>query len=102
MEKRMEKTIAEKLSKAAVLEQMAEEAAELCQAALKLARILRGENPTPVSEEDAALQVNGEMADVEVCADVLAEHGIIGHNVVWEIYNNKMERWLKRLEEKEN
>ena len=102
MEKTLEKRIAEKLSKAAVLEQMAEEAAELAQAALKLARILRGENPTPVSEADAALQLNGEMADVEVCGDVLMEHGIIGANVVWEIYNSKKERWLKRLEEKEN
>ena len=33
----------EKIGKAAMLEQLAEEAAELSQAALKLARVLRGE-----------------------------------------------------------
>ena len=36
----------EKKWKTAMLEQLAEEAAELSQAALKLARVLRGENPT--------------------------------------------------------
>ena len=49
----IEAEIAKKLTKAAVLEQMSEEAAELAQAALKYARILRGENPTPVTEREA-------------------------------------------------
>ena len=39
----------EKIGTPAMLEQLAEEAAELSQAALKLARVLRGENPTPVT-----------------------------------------------------
>ena len=39
----------EKIGTSAKLEQLAEEAAELSQAALKLARVLRGENPTPVN-----------------------------------------------------
>lgn len=41
----------EYIGKAAMLEQLAEEAAELAQAALKCARIERGENPTPVTME---------------------------------------------------
>lgn len=45
----IETKIAEKLPVPALLEQLAEEAAELAQAALKYARILRGENPTPVN-----------------------------------------------------
>ena len=38
------------IGKAAMLEMLAEESAELSQAALKLARKYRGENPTPSSE----------------------------------------------------
>lgn len=38
----------------AVLEQCAEELAELTQAALKMARKLRGENPTPMTHAQAA------------------------------------------------
>ena len=41
----------EKIGTPAMLEQMAEEAAELAQAALKLARVLRAENPTPGKNE---------------------------------------------------
>lgn len=37
---------------AALLEQLAEESAELAQAALKMARKLRNENPTPKSRAD--------------------------------------------------
>ena len=36
-----------------VLAQLAEEAAELAQAALKLRRVLDGTNPTPLSESEA-------------------------------------------------
>ena len=38
----------EAIGSAAMLEQLAEESAELAQAALKAARILRDDNPTPV------------------------------------------------------
>lgn len=40
--------IISKIGLPATLEQLAEEAAELSQAALKVARIIRRENPTPV------------------------------------------------------
>ena len=36
----------------ALLEQLAEECGELTQAALKLARLRRGENPTPKTEKE--------------------------------------------------
>ena len=39
----------EAIGSAAMLEQLAEESAELAQAALKAARILRDDNPTPGS-----------------------------------------------------
>lgn len=43
----MSDDILEMIGTAALLEQLAEESAELAQAALKMARKLRGENPTP-------------------------------------------------------
>lgn len=55
-----EKTI----GKPAMLEQLAEECAELAQAALKFSRVLRGENPTPVSKEEAEKNLIEEYTDV--------------------------------------
>ena len=40
--------IIEEIGEAAMLEQLAEECTELAKAALKMARIIRKENPTPV------------------------------------------------------
>lgn len=48
----------------AVLEQCAEELAELTQAALKMARKLRGENPTPMTHAQAAEHLHEELGDV--------------------------------------
>lgn len=43
----------EKIGEPAMLEQLAEECMELGKAALKKARVIRGENPTPVTAEKA-------------------------------------------------
>lgn len=59
----------EKIGKSAMLEQLAEEATELAHAALKLARIERGENPTPVLKEDAMDHLIEEYTDVVQCAE---------------------------------
>ena len=48
----------------AMYEQLAEECNELGKAALKLARVLRGENPTPLTEEAARAKVIEEFTDV--------------------------------------
>ena len=45
--------IIEEIGEAAMLEQLAEECTELAKAALKMARIIRKENPTPVTEKMA-------------------------------------------------
>ena len=45
--------IIEEIGEAAMLEQLAEECTELAKAALKMARIIRKENPTPVTEKEA-------------------------------------------------
>ncbi len=55
----------------AVLEQCAEELAELTQATLKMARALRGENPTPVTHSQAAEHLHEELGDVRLCLKVL-------------------------------
>lgn len=49
MTEKSENFIVEKIGEAARWEQLAEECAELGHAALKVARILRGENPAPVN-----------------------------------------------------
>ena len=48
----MSNEILNKIGEAAALEQLAEECTELAQSALKLARKIRGENPTPKSLEE--------------------------------------------------
>ncbi len=56
----------EQIGEPAALELLAEECTELAQAALKLARIERGENPTPVTKGAAMYSMMEEMADVSV------------------------------------
>lgn len=57
----------EKIGKAAMLEQAAEECTELAKALLKRARIERKENPTPVTEEAADKDIREEATDVIQC-----------------------------------
>ena len=80
----------------ATLEQLAEEAAELSKAALKVARIIRKENPTPVTYEQAIANLEEEAADVRNCLRVVCgELDIItiGTEAL------KMRRWAERLAE---
>ena len=58
----------EAIGSPAMLEQLAEEATELAQAALKVARILRKENPTPVTLSEADAKLREEYTDVVQCA----------------------------------
>lgn len=82
----------------AILEQMAEECCELGHAALKRARILRAENPTPAREEDSLSSLMEEMADVVLMIDVFMrsqKRGLMdGIEMMMEL---KEERWEKRL-----
>lgn len=58
----------EKIGRPAMLEQLAEEASELAQACLKLARKERGENPTPKSKAECERELIEEFTDVIQCA----------------------------------
>lgn len=79
------------LGEAEVLAQLAEEAAELAQAALKLRRVLDGRNPTPVTEKEARQNLMEEYTDVVHCA---LELGVVEnlHLIV-----EKRTRWKMRL-----
>lgn len=82
----------------AVLEQTAEEAAELAQAALKLSRKLRGENPCPVELDELKHNLVEETADLMVCVEQLAVCGLVTEEVI-EIVDRKLARWYERIEE---
>lgn len=86
----------EKIGTPAMLEQLAEEAAELSQAALKLDRIFRGENPTPVTEEEAWIHLIEEYTDVYQCAEELEIP------VDWLQIKEKSERFRERWENRED
>ena len=89
--------IIKKIGVNALLEQGAEECAELNQALLKLSRKFRGENPTPVDVMTLLNNVCEEMADVMLCIEVIMDSGIINPHVVDTIHENKLERWKTRL-----
>ena len=95
----MIKPVDDALTPPATLEQLAEECTELGKAALKLARIYRGENPTPILEEDAIENLCEEVADIRVCIRVLGRQGFAFDTIDTEY--EKMRRWEKRLHEVE-
>lgn len=91
------KTIVDEIGLDAVLGQLAEESAELAQAALKLQRIVMGKNPTPVTMEEAKANLLEEATDVTLCLGELNLVSIPTFNM--DTYNAKLERWYKRIEE---
>ena len=78
-----------------ILAQLAEEAAELAQAALKLRRALDMTNPTPVTIREAGGRLVEEIADVRVCESQLLG---VDWAIVDEICKRKLGRWEGRLE----
>ena len=94
--------IAANLTDEDILCQIAEEAAELSKAALKLRRVLTGTNPTPVSEDEALHNLCEEIADVSLTEKVYFEQnkqrrlsGALGL-----IVNDKAYRWAQRIKER--
>lgn len=80
------------------LAQLAEEAAELAQAALKMRRAFDGENPTPITTTEARAHLTEELADVIVAASVaLPEEDRFA---ALSLSNRKSRRWRERLEER--
>lgn len=81
---------------AALLEQLAEESAELAQAALKMARKLRNENPTLKSRADCVANLQEEIADVELCISILPA-ALNDPAEVGRTMSAKHRRWNERL-----
>lgn len=84
--------VLEHIDKRTLLEQLAEEAAELSQAALKLIRAEKlSDNPTPVNVSIASEQLMEELADVLVAADA------VGILILESCDNSKWRRWAARI-----
>lgn len=90
-------SIVQRIGEAAALEQLAEECAELSHAALKLARVIRQENPTPVTREDAYAALHEEGNDVLLCLAVLAEGKYFRYDTIAQ--KSKAARWMQRIKE---
>lgn len=89
--------IREKIPVPDIFDQLAEEAAELAQAANKMARIMRGTNPANIDEREAIKNVVEEYTDVNVVAKDILELQVDGLQADY-----KLDRWAKRLEERDN
>lgn len=103
--------IVQKLSQEDILCQLAEEAAELAQAALKLRRAITDTNPTPVSTDYAEHALNEEIVDIAVATQAWFESEISGIDGVktddiisalGTFADVKIARWAQRLKEKED
>lgn len=87
--------IRKKLDDPELLCQLAEEASELAQAALKLRRVIDGKNPTPVKYDDALENLQEEVADVDL---ILAILGVCeSADDEYTRMEKKMARWSERL-----
>lgn len=92
----LDEKIKQHLPQDELLAQLAEECAELSQAALKLRRALTGINPTPMTAEEARANLVEEIADVYNVSGFLLETEDFLE--IYDIVQRKRERWLNRLE----
>ena len=97
----MQRKISDILPKTEILAQLAEEASELAQAALKLRRALDGTNPTPKRVNECENALIEEYADVIVCISAL-NCSPEWYEDATAMFGAKRTRWLSRLEAKEN
>lgn len=86
--------IIETLGTEELLAQLAEEAAELGKAALKLRRALNGKNPTPVSPAEALRNVREKMANVLLCVISVG----LNEKVTERTIREKIPRWSGRID----
>lgn len=94
--------VVDKIGVPALLEQTAEESVELAHACLKLARKIRGENPTPKTKEELSHNLNEEIADVRLCIDTMIDElvDIVSVMEIMNVTKYKDQRWKERLAEK--
>lgn len=86
----------EQIGEAAAYENIAEEAVELAHAALKYARIIREENPTPKTKQEAFSNI------LEEYSDLILISSDVGLYIDNDIIEEKRQRFIKRMSEKNN
>ena len=92
--------IREKLSDPELLANLAEEAAELAQAALKMRRVMDGSNPTPVTHQEAHEKLLEEITDVENLVAAMLYNTPTAVKARADLRAVKLERWAGRLMER--
>jgi hypothetical protein len=99
------KQIFDRIGEAAAWEQLAEEADEVAQAAMKCARIIRGENPARMTYEEARQKIREELADFDNSLDVINAGLAKPGETIATPFNlqkyDKMTRWYQHLFGKE-
>lgn len=85
---------------ASLYEQLAEECAELAQAAIKASRHLRGDNPTSRTWAEIHQMLREEYTDVLVCCRALGLYEPLNSVFVKPLAKAKVQRWKERLENK--
>ena len=90
----MDRAITSMIPVTELLAGLAEECAELAQAALKLRRCYDGTNPTPADPDIQYECFLEEIGDVELYLDQMS----INRKVIADYKAAKLERWQKRLE----
>jgi hypothetical protein len=90
--------IKEQTTRTELLAQLAEEAAELGHAALKMRRVIEGTNPTPVSHSLAFENLVEEVADVRLLMYLL-DFDLIPYEIERRM-GEKLTRWCDRLKER--
>ena len=80
----------------AMLEMLAEELVECAHEVLKLARVLRHENPTPKTEKEVLASLREEWSDVIQCSKEL------NLDVDWNQIEMKKQRFEQRWKEAQN
>lgn len=90
--------IQQQLTAEELLAKLAEECAELSQAALKLIWARTGRNPTPRTILECTENLAEEMADVSICACLVMDACCVDRAQTEIILEQKAERWAKRLE----
>lgn len=89
--------LAEEIGEAALLEMMAEECVEAAHAALKLARLIRAENPTPASGKVVRKNLAEEIADVSICVGEIFDAGLADREESRRIRHSKKVRMRERI-----
>ncbi len=88
--------IREKVGIGEIMAQLAEEAAELSQAALKYRRAITGTNPTPTTAEEALEHLREEIADVDLCLVIAGDVCEAADDEIFRM-ETKRARWIERL-----